>query len=132
MEAWFGRDLSGVVLAFQEEDVQKLAGKLKRRRRTATAAPSGKKPRGRPSRQELVSPIIRELIESRKWSPLSSMKALTLLVQRSGAWDPPVSEETVGRAVDLLHQETDDRRFERVRKQRGHNKKADAGPLISK
>jgi hypothetical protein len=118
MESWFGRDLSGVVLAFEEKDVQKLARKLKRRRRTAT--PSGKKPRGRPSRQEMVSPIIRQLIESKKWPPLSSMKALTQLVNRKIVDE--VSEETVSRALDRLHQDTDDRRFERVRKGRGKSK----------
>ena len=120
MESWFGRDLSGVVLAFEEKDVQKLARKLKRRRRTETAAPSGKKPRGRPSRQEMVSPIIRQLIEGKKWPPLSSMKALTQLVNRKIVDE--VSEETVSRALDRLHQDTDDRRFERVRKGRGKSK----------
>jgi hypothetical protein len=121
---WFGPDLHAAVLAFREMEVRKLARRLMRARRTKLNSDSSSKLKGRPSRQALISSTIREIIESGKFSLVRGMKALTQVVNRRGKWDPPVSDDTVARAVDALHRETQDRRFQRVQKQRSHNPKA--------
>jgi hypothetical protein len=46
------------------------------------------------------------------------MKALTREVNRAGKWSQDVSQDTVTRTLDLLHEQTKDRRFERVRHRR--------------
>jgi hypothetical protein len=134
LASWFGPDLSRVVLAFRESEVRRLGGKLVRARRTAFRSNDRKKARGRPSRQQMILPIVREVIESRKWSPLSSIKALTTLVNRKGEWQVSVSEETVTRVLDRLYDETRDRAFQRIRKiRKGSTPKwATSGGLINK
>jgi hypothetical protein len=112
----FGSDLSGIVLAFRETEVRRLAGRLVRARRTILRSNGVKKARGRPPRQQMILPTVRELIESRKWSPLNGIKALTHLLNRKEEWQPPVSEETVTRVLDRLYEETGDRAFQRIRK----------------
>ena len=52
------------------------------------------------------------------------MKALTRDVNRDGQWPKPVSQDTVTRALDLLHERTQDRRFERVHLERGVRREA--------
>jgi hypothetical protein len=117
LAAYFGRDLSNVTVVFLEEEIRRLGRKLKRARRKVLRS-EGQKPRGRPPRLEVVIPIIREIIEERKVSLLDGVKSLTLLVNRRGKLEPPVSDDTIARALDRLYQETKDRRFQRVCKQR--------------
>jgi hypothetical protein len=128
---WFGPDLSRVVLAFRETEVRRLADKLVRARRTASRSHGRKKARGRPSRQQMILATLQGLIESGKGSPLNGIKALTHLVNRKGKWQPPVSEETVTRALDWLYQETRDRRFQRIRKIRKGGKPKMVDPARS-
>ena len=130
LASWFGPDLSRVVLAFRENDIRKLAGKLVRARRTALRSNGGKKARGRPPRQQMIVASVRELIESGKWSPLKGIKALTQLVNRTGKWPVPVSEETVTRVLDRLYQESHDRAFQRIRRTRMASKPKQAAPNV--
>jgi hypothetical protein len=110
----FGRLLPTPVLAFQEMEVQKLGRRLMRARRIAQKANAPKNPRGRPSRMAIVQPMIRDLVIKQKWHPTMGMKALTREVNRAGKWSRHVSQDTVTRTLDLLHEQTKDRRFERV------------------
>jgi hypothetical protein len=82
----------------------------------------------------MILATVRELIESRKWSPLSGIKALTHLVNRNGEWQQPVSEDTVTRVLDGLYEETHDRAFQRIRKTRkgSRPKKVDPARSITK
>jgi hypothetical protein len=118
LASWFGPLLHEAVLAFRETEVQKLGRKLMRARRTAQKGDRHKGPRGRPSRMAIVKPVIRNLVAQRKWNPTMGMKALTREVNRAGRWVPDVSQDTVVRTLDLLHEETRDRRFYRVRHRR--------------
>jgi hypothetical protein len=118
LASWFGSLLPTAALAFRETEIQKLARSLMRARRIAQKADGQKNPRGRPSRTAIVQPLINNLIEQRKWNPTMGMKALTREVNRAGKWPQHVSEETVIRALDLMHEQTKDRRFERVRHRR--------------
>jgi hypothetical protein len=109
----FGSDLPWATLAFRETEVHKLARKLIRARRNALRT-DGRKARGRPSRQGMIISTVLELVERGKFLPLNGLKALTQLVNRSGKFEPPISEDTVARVLDRLYQETKDRRFQRV------------------
>jgi hypothetical protein len=115
LASWFGPLLHSAVVAFRETEVEKLARKLMRARRIAQQGDRRKGPRGRPSRTVIVQPVIRDLVVKRKWNPTMGTKALTREVNRAGKWPQYVSQDTVIRAVDVLHEETKDRRFERVR-----------------
>jgi len=66
----------------------------------------------------VVRPVIRDLVVNGKWNPTIGMKALTRQVNRAGKWPQDVSQDTVTRTLDLLREETKDRRFERVRQRR--------------
>jgi hypothetical protein len=46
------------------------------------------------------------------------VKALVRLANRVGNWPKPMSEDTVARALDQLYEETQDRRYRRVRRTR--------------
>jgi hypothetical protein len=118
LAAWFGPLLHRATLAFRVTEVQKLARRLMRARRTAQKTDSQKKTRGRPSRIVTVQPWIHDLVVRRKWNPTMGMKALTRDVNRAGKWPQPVSQDTVTRALDLLYEQTHDRRFDRVRNTR--------------
>jgi hypothetical protein len=115
LASWFGPLLHSAALAFRETEVQKLARKLMRTRRIAQRPDGRKNPRGRPSRMGIVQPVIRDLVANRKWNPTMGMKALIREVNRAGKWPQDMSQDTVTRALDLLHDQTKDRRFERVR-----------------
>jgi hypothetical protein len=114
---WFGRDLSTVVVVFQETGVKRLARTLLRARRRK-AASVGRKKIGRPSLQSEVQLVVRSIVELGKWLPTGSIKALSVVVNRQGRWAKPVSEDTVGRALQHLQQKTKDRRYERVSRKR--------------
>jgi hypothetical protein len=116
LAGWFGPDLSNITLAFRETEIRKLGRRLIRTRRRASDGV--KKRRERPSRQEAVRSVIREIIESRKWNPLMGVKALAQAVNRAGKWAKPVSEDTVARALDQLYEEMQDRRYKRVHRVR--------------
>jgi hypothetical protein len=118
LATWFGPLLHRATLAFRVTEVQKLARRLMRARRTAQKKDGQKKPRGRPSRILIVQPTISDLVAQRKWASTMGMKALTREVNRAGKWSQPVSQDTVTRALDLLYEQTHDRRFERVRNTR--------------
>jgi hypothetical protein len=120
----FGQLLHEAVLAFRETEVQKLARKLMRGRRIAAKRNGKLDARGRPSRMTIVQPVIRDLVVQRKWNPTMSMKALTMAVNRAGKWHPAVSQDTVTRALDLLHEKTKDRRFARVLHRRKSGRKS--------
>jgi hypothetical protein len=115
LASWFGPLLHAAVLAFRETEIQKLARRLMRARRTAQKQDGQKNPRGRPSRMAIVQPVISDLVANRKWNPTMGMKALIREVNRAGKWPQDMSQDTVTRALDLLHDQTKDRRFERVR-----------------
>ncbi len=102
LAGWFGPDLSNITLVFRETEIRKLGRRLIRTRRRASDGI--KKRRGRPSRQEAVRSVIREIIESRKWNPLMGVKALVRLANRVGNWPKPMSEDTVARALDQLYE----------------------------
>jgi hypothetical protein len=116
--SWFGPLLHQAVLAFEETEVQKLARRLMRARRIAQKADGQKNRRGRPSRMAVVQSVIGDLVIKKKWNPTLGMKMLTREANRAGKWPQPVSQDTVSRALDLLHDQTNDRRFERVRLRR--------------
>jgi hypothetical protein len=118
LATWFGPLLHRATLAFRVTEVQKLARRLMRARRTAQKKDGQKKPRGRPSRILIVQPTISDLVAQRKWASTMGMKALTREVNRAGKWSQPVSQDTVTRALDLLYEQTHDRGFERVRNTR--------------
>ena len=122
LASWFGPDLSGIVLAFRETEVRRLAGKLVRARRTALRSNGHKKAPGRPSRQQMILAIVRELIQNHEWSTLSGIKALTHLINQKGEWQQPVSEDTVTRVLDRLYEETHNRAFQRIRRIRKGSK----------
>jgi hypothetical protein len=104
----FGRDLSKVELGVNERQVHKLARAtvLRARRRKQSD-----KPRGRPSLVSKVDPVIREIVDSGKWSANKSQKELALLVRRKVEG---VSASTVTRVLDAIYLESEDRRFQRI------------------
>jgi hypothetical protein len=110
---WFGPDLSVIAIMFRETEIDRLARTLLRARRRRVAS-SGASTAGRPQRQVEVKAIIREVVDQGARRPTESMKALTREVNRRV--DKLVSDDTVRRALDDLHRETGDRRFERVRR----------------
>ncbi|HKF09586.1 MAG TPA: hypothetical protein VKB89_12845 [Xanthobacteraceae bacterium] len=63
---YFGHDISNVSIVFRETEIQKLARRLMRARRAVLKSEGQKKSRGRPSRQEEVVSIVREVIERGK------------------------------------------------------------------
>jgi hypothetical protein len=130
--AWFGLDLANVTLAFQERELEKFCGLLRRNRRRTIG--SDKIPSGRRSLQVEVVPIIRDLIATEKWTTAQSLKSLTQKVNQK-LWttaqssksetqkvnqklDRPVSEDTVTRRLDQLYEDTGDRSFQRRRRSR--------------
>jgi len=123
LASWFGPLLHAAVLAFRETEVQKLARRLIRARRIGQKPGGPKTPRGRPSRMAIVQPVISDLVAKGKWDPTMGMKALTREVNRTGRWPQDVSQDTVTRALDLLHEQTKDRVFERVRLRRRPRRK---------
>jgi hypothetical protein len=112
--AWFGPMLSDVALAFPQTDIEKCARAARRAwRKKASRDEAITSRKGRPSRQAEVIPIIQEIIELKQWNTKSSMKALTTLVNRSGKFTKDVSQDTVARALNALHQKTGGRQFQR-------------------
>jgi hypothetical protein len=111
----FGGLFPTATLAFRVTEVQTLARGLMRARRTAQRANGQKKHRGRSSLIATVQPVIRDVVDRRKWDPTMTMKALTREVNRAGKRQQLVSQDTVTRALDGLYEQTGDRRFERVR-----------------
>ena len=109
--AWMGRDLSVVSIVFKEGAIKRLARQLLRRRRKSA---SGHKTAGRPSRRSEVQSSIRTIVDLGKWHSTESLKALTVQVNRVGKWPKPISEDTVGRCLQELHDTTKDRRYERM------------------
>jgi hypothetical protein len=118
LAGWFGPDLSNVTLAFREREIQKLARRLTRTRRRMSVLGGTKRRIGRPPRQAALEPVIRDLVEGGKWNPLMGLKALARAANRLGKWTRPMSEDTVTRALDHLHEQTEDRRYKRVRRTR--------------
>ena len=105
----FGRDLSTVELGVNERQVHKLARTtvLRARRRKQSD-----RPQGRPSLVFKIEPVIREIVDSGKWSADKSQKELALLVNRKV--DDRVSASTVTRVLDAIYLENEDRRFQRI------------------
>jgi hypothetical protein len=118
LASWFGPSFHTATVAFRATEVQKLARRLMRARRSAHRTNGQNNRRGRSSLVAIVQPVIRDLIARQRWTPVMTMKALTREVNRTGKWAKPVSHDTVARALDLLHEETSDRTFERIRRQR--------------
>jgi hypothetical protein len=83
LSAVFGNSFHAVTLVFRETEMQKLAGRLMRRRRTAQRA-DGRNGRGRPSFIATVQRSIKDVVDRRKWNATMTMKALTREVNRSG------------------------------------------------
>ena len=110
----FGNSFHPTTLIFRATEVQKLARRLMRARRTAQRTNGHKKTRGRPSSIATVQGVINDVVNRRKWKATMTMKALTREVNRVGTWPKPVSEDTVIRALDGLYDQTHDRQFERV------------------
>ena len=70
----------------------------------------------------MIVSTVRELIENGIFSSLKGVKVLTHLVNKTGKWEKPVSDDTVARVLDHIYQQTQDRRFQRVRKRRENGK----------
>jgi hypothetical protein len=114
----FGGPFHNATPIFRALEVEKLACRLMRTRRTARRADGHKKVRGRPSVIAPVQSVVSDVINRRKWDATRSMKTLTREVNRGGRWQASVSQDTVTRALDGLFEQSGDRRFERVRKPR--------------
>lgn len=114
---WFGPSFHAATVAFRLTEIQKLARRLMRARRTVQRT-NGQKGRGRPSLIATVQRVIRDVVDRRKWNATMTMKALTREVNRAGKWQQLVSQDTITRALDGLYEQTGDRRFERVRQPR--------------
>jgi hypothetical protein len=112
----FGPNLADVSLAFQKFEVEKLARRLRQKRRQDVDGGKAATQRGRPSLQADVIVCIRQVVDSGKWVSPQSVKALTVEVNKIGNFIRKVSAETVARALDRLRQDSQDRRFERVRR----------------
>jgi hypothetical protein len=115
--AEFGpRRLGLLKLVFRKDEIEKLASLVRRRQRRAAARNPGTPPIGRPGLRDQVRNCIRQQIEEGHWHTGKPLKALVQLVQRSLKWDKGLSESTVSRALDGLHESTSDRKFERRRR----------------
>jgi hypothetical protein len=114
----FGAPFHSATLIFRATDVQKLARRLMRTRRTARRADGHKKGRGRPSLIAPVQSVIRDVTNRKKWDATMSMKALTREVNRAGRWQHWASQDTVRRALDGLFEQSGERQFQRVRNPR--------------
>jgi hypothetical protein len=123
LASWFGPLLHAVVLAFRESEIQKLGRRLMRARRSAQRVDGQNRPVGRPSLTATVQPVISDVVMRRKWNATMGMKSLTREVNRAGNWPRHMSQDTVTRALDLLHEQTNDRRYERVRYRRKPRRK---------
>jgi hypothetical protein len=121
LASWFGELLHTAVLAFRETDVQKLARRLMRARRTAQKAGGL---RGRRSFLPEVQNVIADLVDQQKWNATMSIKALATGVNRTDKLRHKVSDSTVVRALDQLCEQTKDRRFDRKHHQRRKRRKA--------
>lgn len=116
IRGWFGSDFGNIALAFRAKDVEKLGRAVVRKRRSASQSAESKKSPGRPSSRKEVARIIRDIIDTGKWSTIKSLKRLTQLANRE--LKTQVSEDTVVRTLDQLFKETKDRRYDRQRKPR--------------
>jgi hypothetical protein len=129
--AWFGLDLASVTLAFQERELEKFCGLLRRNRRRTIR--SDKTPSGRRSLQVEVAPIILDLVATKKWTTAQSLKSLTKKVNQklcttqssksviqkvNQKLDRPLSEDSVTRWLDQLYEERGDRSLQRRRRRR--------------
>jgi hypothetical protein len=74
----FGPRVSAIAFAFEEKDVAHLAHSLARRRRRKDVSLGAQKA-GRPSRVSEAKAPIQKIIESGKWVPTQSIKALARL-----------------------------------------------------
>jgi len=90
----FGPLLHRAVPTFRETEIQKLARRLMRARRSAQMADGQNKPVGRPSLITTVQPVISDLVARRKWNPTMGMKALTREVNRAGNWPRHMSHRS--------------------------------------
>jgi hypothetical protein len=59
------------------------------------------------------------------------MKALTREVNRVGKWSQHMSQDTVTRTLDLLHEQTKDRRFERARRRQRPRRKSEGNANVA-
>jgi hypothetical protein len=107
----FGSRLGLISLVFPRRQVEALARQVRRRRRRSL-----EKGGGRPSRQNLVRPIVRKLVEEGRWNPTMPLKTLARQVERAQKWPKVPSEDTVTRVLDHIYDEEKDRRFQRVRR----------------
>ncbi|MBC7578007.1 MAG: hypothetical protein H7312_11700 [Tardiphaga sp.] len=114
----FGSNLADVSLAFQRSEIEKLARRLRQERRQYAKSGEATTRRGRPSLLADVVVHIRKAVDEGKWIPPHSIKALTAEVNKVGNFKKKVSADTVGRALDQLHHDSKDRRFERVRRKK--------------
>ena len=114
---WFGTDLSAVVLAVRETELNQLAQRLRRGRRRKRPQKAEVKA-GRPSKQQSVQRAIEDIIRRKQWGTQRSIKELTLLVNRRQTVEKSVSQDTVTRALDSLFETTRDRRYARIRRVR--------------
>jgi len=112
----FGPRLGLVSLVFPKDQVEKLARLVRRRRRRTLAIGAANNKSGRPSRLDVLRPIVRKLVEDGQWNPTMPLIALARDVGRSTKWDKVPSEDTVTRTLDQIFKETQDRRFARVRR----------------
>jgi hypothetical protein len=118
LASWFGSGVHEAAVAFREMEVQKLARRLMRARRSARRVDGQNKVSGRPALVPLVQAQISHIVDRQKWDITMGIKALTREINRHGKWQRRVSQDTVSRALDLQYEQTNDRRFERVRYRR--------------
>ena len=118
LASWFGPSFHSAIVAFRESEVQKLARRLMRARRIAQRTNGKKKSPGRSSIIGTVQPVIRDVVDRRKWNATMTMKALTREVNRAEKGSRLISRDTVIRALDSLYKQTGDRQFERIHHKR--------------
>jgi len=112
---WFGPNLTQCALAVRREEAEQLARAALCERRKASA---GSERRGRPSLFRTVAPVVKDLVETRKWNPTMSQKALAHQVNYKLPPGTFASDDTVTRVLDQLYGETGDRRFARMHRRR--------------
>jgi hypothetical protein len=115
--AWFGTNLSDVILAVRETELSKLAPRLRRRRRRKQPEKAGIKA-GRPSKQQSIGQAIEFIVKGKQWNTRRSIKELTQLVNRDPSVRTTLSADTVTRALDAMFETTRDRQYARIRRVR--------------
>ena len=110
--------MGDIAFAFEEKDVTHFARSLVRLRRRKGAVRWVTTKAGGPALLPEAKALIQIIVADGKWKPTQSIKQLTQLVDRESKWARPVSEDTIARALDQLFEETGDRLYQRLKRDR--------------